>query len=54
MTPPIEARTGKDASLNEDKLPWSISCFISSPATKKKIAIKKSFINICSENPLNK
>lgn len=48
-TPPKDAITGKDAFLKLDRFPYSISCLISSPATKKNIAIKKSFINICKE-----
>ena len=51
ITPPIDAKTGKEAFLKEDRLPYSISYFISKPATKKNIDIRNSFINICIENP---
>ena len=50
ITPPIDAKTGKEAFFNDDRLPYNISDFISKPATKKNIDIKNSFINICIEN----
>ena len=50
ITPPIDAKTGNEAFLKEDRLPCNISDFISKPATKKKIDIKNSLINICTEN----
>lgn len=50
ITPPMDAKTGKEAFLKDDRLPCNISAFISKPATKKNIDIKNSFINICIEN----
>ena len=35
--PPIDAKTGKEAFLKEDKLQYNISYFISKPSTKKNI-----------------
>ena len=50
ITPPMDAKTGKEAFLKDDRLPCNISAFISKPATRKNIDIKNSFINICIEN----
>lgn len=50
ITPPIDAKTGKEAFLNDDRFPYNISDFISNPATKKNTDIRNSFINICIEN----
>ena len=47
ITPPIDAITGKEAFLKEDKLPYKISSFISKPASKKNIDIKKSLTKLC-------
>ena len=44
--PPKEAITGKEAFFMEDKLPYKISSLISSPANKKKIAMRKSFTKL--------
>lgn len=46
MTPPKDAITGKDAFFKEDKEPYITSSFISSPANKKNIAIRKSFTKL--------
>lgn len=40
ITPPIDAKTGKEAFFNDDRLPYNISDFISKPATKKNIDLK--------------
>ena len=50
IIPPIDAKTGKEAFLKDDRFPYNISFLISKPATKKNIDIKNSFINICIEN----
>jgi len=49
MTPKIAEITGTAASLNFDRLPYLISCFISKLTIKKNIAIKKSFTNSKNE-----
>ena len=44
---------GNNASLIFDKFPYTNSLFISSPTTKKNIAIKRSFISRCKLNSPN-
>ena len=48
--PPTAATIGNNASLIFDKFPYTNSLFISSPTTKKNIAIKKSLIIPCRLN----